>query len=224
MNDDKNITLPGAISAITPQKNNASRYSVFVKDDFLLGVSEETMLKHQLKTGVEITPAFFKKLQRAEGRNKIKNYMLKLISRRQHGRKELQRKARRKDFPADGIEDVLYELEEKDFIDDKQFAEKYANDKSTLKKWGPRKITAHLQKKGVKRTTAESAAQKAFNEINMETRLRELILKRRKHFLRKPDYLKRKQKAVNYLLQKGYISADIFKCIDDILDELDESR
>ena len=53
-------TLPGVITAITTQKRNKERYSVFVDNEFLIGVAEETLLEHQLKKGTEITPVLFR--------------------------------------------------------------------------------------------------------------------------------------------------------------------
>lgn len=209
--------LPAAITSITPQKNNKDRYSIFVDEEFLLGVAGETLLKHQLEVEMQVTYALFKKLQRDEGYNKVKNYMLGRLSRRDHGREELRRKAARKDYPNSVIEDVLYELQEKDYINDQRFAQQYAQDKSSLKKWGPNKIKAHLRKKGISRAIAEEAADHIHQSTNTKNRLQELTTKRKKRFLREPDPLKRKKKIVNYLLQKGYRSGSIYKNIEQLM-------
>src|SRR5699024_1441612 len=116
---------------------------------FMIGVSGSTLLDFGLAKGVEMTPSLFKKLQRAEGRHAIKAYFLKLLGRRDHARQELLTKAKRKDYPPEVIADVLDELEEKEFINDRGFAEKFAADKSRLNKWGPVKIRSHLIRKGI---------------------------------------------------------------------------
>lgn len=220
MNSNTEVELPAAITSITPQKKNKNRYSVFVDETFLIGISDSTLLKRELNKGFEITPAFFKRLQKDEGYNKCKNYILKLLGRREHARKELFRKALQKDYSAEIVETVLDELEEKDFIRDERFARKYAKDKSFLKKWGPAKISAHLRKKGVEKAVAQAAVDEAFEKIDIEECLRQLILKRKNRLLREKDELKRKQKAVNYLLQKGYRSENIFRYIDDLMKTL----
>lgn len=214
--------LPAAISSITPQKNNKNRYSIFVDNAFLMGIADTTLLKHGLKKGIEVTPSLFKKLQRDEGYNKVKNYMLRLLGRREHARQELSQKAERKEFSPEMIDLVLGELAEKDFINDTRFAQKYANDKNHLNKWGPNKVSAHLLKKGVAKSITESAISATFKSTDMEERLRKLVLKRKKHFLREVNELKRKQKIVNYLLQKGYKSQTVFKYVDSILQYLNQ--
>lgn len=213
--------LPAPITSITPQKNNKKRYSIFVDETFLIGIADTTLLKRKLKVHSIITPALFKKLQRDEGYNQIKNYILKLISRREHGRKELFRKAQQKDYSPDIIEHVLSELEKKDFINDTRFANKFANDKGTLSNWGPSKITAHLRKKGVDKKISQEAVKQVYEEIDLEAQLSGLVLKRKRHFLREKDALKRKKKVINYLLQKGYQPENIYRYIDTLMNMLD---
>ncbi|HLR76621.1 MAG TPA: regulatory protein RecX [Balneolaceae bacterium] len=216
--------LPGKITSITPQKNNKRRYSIFVDETFLIGISDTTLLKRKLKVKSTITPALYKKLQRDEGYNKAKNYFLKLLGRREHARRELARKAGRKDFSPEMIEQILYELEEKDYINDARFAKKYAADKNNLKKWGPNKIAAHLRKKGVNKGDTQRAISVTFESTDLEARLKELILKRKKHFGREANKLKRKQKIANYLLQKGYTSSSIFNLIDELMLLIEEPK
>lgn len=212
--------LPARITSITPQKKNKERYSIFVDDEFLIGVAEATLLDHGLKKGVEITPPLFRKLQRAEGRYAVKSYMLKLLSRREHARRELYNKARKKEYTADVINSVLDELEQKDFLDETRFAEQFARDKSNLNQWGPYKIQAHLRKKGIRKTVTETAITKAFEPIDIEKRLAELVEKKRRRFLREEDTFKRKKKVFDYLQRKGYRPGSIYNCIDELMEML----
>lgn len=218
--EEADHNLPGVITAITPQKKNKERYSIFVDDEFLIGVAETTLLDHGLKKGVEITPPLFRKLQRAEGRHAVKSYMLKLLSRREHARRELYNKARRKEYTADIINSVLDELEEKGFLNEKRFAEQFARDKSNLNQWGPSKIQAHLRKKGISKMITENAIARAFEPIDIEKRLAELVEKKRRRFLREEDAFKRKKKVFDYLQRKGYRPASIYNCLDELMEML----
>ncbi|WP_138430550.1 regulatory protein RecX [Fodinibius saliphilus] len=209
--------LPGDISSISVQKKNKARYSIFVDEEFLLGVSEQTLLKFNLKKGMEITPSLFRKLQREEGRFAIKAYMLKLLGRREHARKELFTKAIKKDYSKDVINSVLDELQEKGFLDNVRFAKKFAADKSNLSKWGPNKIKSHLFKKGISNTVAERCIEQAIEGQDVKQTFLDLVLKRKKRFLREEDPYKRKKKVVDHLARKGYRSTDIFKHIDALM-------
>lgn len=218
--EESDHNLPGVITAITTQKRNKERYSVFVNDDFLIGVAEETRIEHHLKKGMKVTPALFRKLQRAEGRHAVKSYMLKLLSRREHARRELFNKARRKEYPADVINSVLDELESKDFLNEKRFAGQFVRDKNNLNRWGPVKIQAHLYKKGISKQTAEGAITQAFKAVDISERLAELVKKRQRRFLREKDAFKRKKKVFDYLQRKGYRPGSIYKCLDELMEML----
>ncbi len=214
--------LPGVITRITPQKKNKDRYSVFVDEAYLIGVAASTLLDFKLKKGQEVTPPLYRELQRAEGRQAVKSYMLKILSRRDHARRELFNKARRKDYPPDVINGVLDELEAKDFINEASFAEKFARDKSHLNQWGPSKIKAHLAKKGINKEISEQAVNGLLEELNMEERLITLIKKRRRRFMREEDAFKRKKKVFDYLQRKGYYPGSIYRHLDDLMNLLDQ--
>src|SRR5699024_3606813 len=106
----------------------------------LMGVDNDVVLKNDLHKGVKMTRALFKELQRAEGRQAVKSYVLKLLSQRDHARRELFQKASRKDYNIDVVNRLLDEFQEKGYIDDPKFARKFARDKYHLNDWGPLKI------------------------------------------------------------------------------------
>lgn len=209
--------LPGVITSIRTQKNNKERYSLFVDDDFLIGVSEQTFLEFKLRKGMEITPALLRKIQRREGRFKVKSYFMKLLGRRDHARKELFTKAIRKDYPEEVINNVLDELQEKEYIDESRFAKKFASDKGKISKWGPAKIKSHLYKKGISKSVAEKSIEKAFEDEDLKETFLSLVLKRKRRFLREEDPYKRKKKVFNHLARKGYRSSDIYNHLDELM-------
>lgn len=222
MSDEPDHNLPGLISSITVQKRNKERYSIFVDNRFLLGIDEQTLIKFNLSKGVEVTPLLFKKMQREEGKFAIKKYLLKLLGQRDHARKELLTKALRKDYSREVILNVLDELEEKGYIDDAGFARKYAADKYHLNSWGPAKIKAKLFKKGIHRTVAERSIQKVFKNEDLEETFIHLVSKRKRHFLKEQHLLKRKKKVISYLASKGYYSSGIYRCIDKLMEIIEQ--
>ena len=212
--------LPGVITSITPQKKNKERYSIFVDDEFVIGVAESTLLDNDLKKGVEMTPSLFRKLQRDENRHAVKSYMLGLLARRDHARRELYNKAKRKDFPPEFINSVLDELQEKDFLNEEEFAHKFARDKSHLNRWGPAKIKAHLYKKGISKEVSERAVNQVLEELDLQERFENLIDKRKRRFMREDDAFKRKKKVFDYLQRKGYYPGSIYNYLDDLMKRL----
>jgi len=222
MNEDVEHDLPGHITSISVQKNNKERYSIFVDENFLLGVAEQTLLKFNLSKGLTITPALLRKMKREEGRFKVKAYLMKLLARRDHARKELFTKAIRKEFSKEVINDVLDELQQKGYLNEANFAEKFAADKSRLNKWGPAKIKAHLFKKGISKSVAEKSIAKAFEEKNMRKLFLDLVLKRKRRFLREEDPYKRKKKVFDHLARKGYQPANIYQYLDELMKAIEQ--
>lgn len=222
MSNEAEEHLPGKISSVSVQKNNKERYSIFVEGEFLLGIAEQTLLKFGLTKGVEITPALLRKIRREEGRFEVKSYMLKLLGRRDHARKELFTKATRKEYPKEVIENVLDELQEKGFLNDVAFAEKFASDKSRLNKWGPAKIKAHLFKKGISKSVAEKSIAKAFEEEDLKETFLNLVLKRKSRFLREEDAYKRKKKVFDHLARKGYRPSSIYEHLNELMKAIEQ--
>jgi|SRR5699024_1967316 len=222
MDSDIGRSLPAPISSISVQKRNKKRYSIFIDDQYLIGVSENTLLSFNLRKGKTITLQIYHKLQKEENRHGIKKYLLKLLARRIHSRKELKDKALRKEYPPEIIGDILDELENKDYINDIEFARSFAQSKYKSKRWGPTKIISHLYRKGITGSTAEKYVEELFRDENLEETFIHLISKRKWRYEKEDNLLKRKKKIVRYLAQKGYRSSDIYGSIDKLMTLIEE--
>lgn len=221
MSRDLSDKLPARITSILTQKKNRGRYSVFIEEGFLIGVDESTLLEFNLAKGVEVTPLLLQKLRKAEGRQGVKSYCLRMLARRDHARKELFDKAIKKGHPSDTVRSVLDELEGKGYLDDRSFARKFAADKSRLNNWGPAKIKSHLYRKGISRQVSEESVQIAFEEVDLGETLAGLVSKKKRRFQREEDEFKRRKKMFDYLRRKGYRSESILKHLDRLMKSVD---
>ena len=219
---EPNQQLPARITSISVQKKNKERYSIYVQEGFLVGVSESTLIDLKLAKGVEVTPDLFRRIQREEGRFAVKSYLMKLLARRDHARKELLTKARKKDYPEEVVLDILDELQEKGYINEESFAEKFTADKFNLNQWGPSKIKAHLYKKGVSKHIIEKSISNYFEDLELKETYKNLVLKRKRRFLKEENLLKRKKKIFDYLNRKGFKPDSIFKHMDELMDMVSE--
>ncbi len=206
--------LPLKVTSISPQKRRTDRYSLFSDGTFLVGVSAQTLVDLSLKKGVELTPFLFDKIQNAEEYQQVKDSFYDYLSRRDHGSFELKQKALRKGYPGEVIDRVLEEFDRKGLLNDEEFAKKFAGDKFRFKQWGPVKIKNSLLKKGVHKQVAEKAVQNITNDLDQQQICVDLLRKRKRHFMREPDAIKRKQKMYRYLAGKGYTGDIIQKSID----------
>jgi regulatory protein len=221
--DSKLPSLPAPISSIQPQKRRDERFSIFVNDEFLIGLSAPVVQDFKLKKGVEMTPSLFTRLQQAEYKQTVRDYLLNILGRRDHSKLELKRKALRKDYPADLIDHYLAEFEKHGWIDESKFARSFALDKYRLNNWGPKKIRAALYQKGVHGSDVDRALEHLEQEEETDSfdHFFHLVLKRKSRFLREENPVKRRKKVFDYLARKGYRPDQIFPHLDHLLEAIE---
>ncbi|MEX2456320.1 MAG: regulatory protein RecX [Balneolaceae bacterium] len=212
--------LPLQVTSIRPQLKRPDRFSLFHKKTFLLGVSSQTLLDFPIQKGVELTPSLYLSLKESEEYQNVKDRCYRLLSGRDHAAFELRQKMAKKGFLSDITEKVIEEFLDRGFLDDEKYAKKFAADKANLKQWGPVKIKIALQKKGIKKSVAEKVVEKLNANLEQDQICVDLALKRKAHFLREPEFYKRKQKIYRYLAGKGYTGDQIKKALPIILEKL----
>jgi len=79
---------------------------------------------------------------------------LDLLSRRDHFRRELVEKLRKRDLPADEIEDSIARCEELDLLNDERVAHRFVEVRAADRGWGPHRLAAELRQRGI---TADDA-------------------------------------------------------------------
>ena len=77
------------ITKIEPQKKHKDRYAVFAGEQFLVGISQETLLKYDLYSGKKISAEDLRKLENAESEIKLRDQAYRYLSRRAHSCQEL---------------------------------------------------------------------------------------------------------------------------------------
>ncbi|MEX0771354.1 MAG: regulatory protein RecX [Balneolaceae bacterium] len=212
--------LPASITSIHPQKKNSNRFSLFHEEHFMLGVSSHTLLKFKLEKGVKLTRSLFSKIVSEEQFLAVKDYLYRLLGRRDHSRNELKTKALRKGYPGEQTELVLEELELKGLIDDLSFAQKYIADKISLQQWGPMKIKVHLHKKGIPDSVIQQALSEQTRGLQLHQICVDLAFKHKLRFLREKDETKRKHKIMKYLQRKGFQYDTINRALPEIFNRL----
>lgn len=217
--DIKNI-LPLRITSISVQKKRTDRFSLFHEKQFLIGVSAQTLIDYSIQKGTTLTPELYKQLTHAEDYQKVKDAFYRYLSGRDHASFELKQKVLKKGFSSDLIESVIEEFDDKGLLNDEKFANKFAADKAEFKKWGPKKIKSELFKKGITKNVVEKVIQKLAESLEQDQICVDLLRKRKQHFLREQDQIKRKQKMYRYLAGKGYNGTTISKAIEQITEDL----
>ena len=99
-------------------------------------------------------------------------------------------------------DELIGELIKENCLNDERFAVAFVSGRFRLKQWGRKKIQKGLKEKRV----SDEIAQKALEQINKKEYMAILnkLAKERYASLKHEQYLVRKKKTMDYLMQKGY--------------------
>jgi regulatory protein len=192
------------ISRIESQKKRKNRFSIFTENKFLVGVSDETMLKYGLQVGKSISQNLLQELQNNEDYISLKNSALGLLARRPHSVKELKDKLFKKNSNVNLINSIVENFKTYKYLDDEMFAQAYLTDEIRLKKSGPLLIKNKLLQKGVNPETINTVIENDY-DISIQISNCEILANKKFRIISQQLSLaEKKSKLANYLKQKGY--------------------
>ncbi len=208
------------ITKIESQRRK-NRVNIYVDNEFALGIDEEVMIKYNLKKDMEVDDNFIENILLAEEENKALNYTLKLLSYRQRSEKEIYDALKRKGYMEEHIENVIANCRDKNYLNDKQFARSFANDKINLNKYGPERIKHELKLKGVSRNIIDEVVD--FDRDEQYDMAMEVASKRMNSY-RNDDKRAIYRKMSGFLQRRGFSYDIISKVVREILEAMDNDE
>jgi len=187
------------ITKIEPQKKRKDRYSVYTDEQFLIGVSQDTLIKYNLHAGKQLDASEINKIKSAESERKLRDQAYRFLSRRAHSCKELYDKLIIKEYPPSAINNIIDEFVSNGYLNDTEFTKIFINEEIKLKKSGPLLIKNKLIKKGVNREIIDDLLSSLYDENEQVENCSYLVLKKYKRISRE-----QKKAVINYLRNKGY--------------------
>lgn len=191
------------ITKIERQKKNKKRYSLFVDDKFILGISQETLANLGLKAGDKIDSDRLNVIEQKESISQAKEFALKLLSFRPRSKKELKDRLKKKGFVEEIIEQTLHRLEELNLIDDQKFASMWVEEKLRYRPTGRRVLERELYLKGIEKDIIQEVLDEVYSGLD-EKELALKILEKKKKQYAKLDEDVAKRRINNLLLRRGF--------------------
>lgn len=191
------------ITKIEKQKKDNKRYSIFVDDDFVLGISQDTLASFGLKIGDKLDSRKLREIEEKENLSKAKEFALKLLSFRPRSRKELKDRLKKKGFEQEAIEQALERLEELNLIDDQKFASMWVEEKLRYRPTGRRILEQELYLKGIDKDIISETLDKVYSDIDEKELALKLLEKKKKQYA-KLDEDVAKRRINNLLLRRGF--------------------
>ncbi len=127
---------------------------------------------------------------------------MQICSRKECCKWDILQKLQKWEVEDNDIDKIITQLEQDKFIDEKRYAQAFANDKFKFNKWGRIKIRYQLKQKQISTENINSALAN-INEDNYKQLIINEIQKKQQKVKAKSDY-ERKQKVIAYLSSKGF--------------------
>ncbi len=131
--------------------------------------------------------------------------------------KEVRQKLEGFNLKPEASKDLIAELIDEGFVDEKRFAEAYAGGKFRMKKWGKQKIRQGLRLHDISEDQIESSLREIPQTDYLET-LRQLSYRKWKSLAESDGYTARNRLA-NYLQAKGFEADIIWQVIREEFEE-----
>ncbi len=128
-----------------------------------------------------------------------------LLSYRKRSRQELKQRLTNEQYTAPVIDNVLDALEDKGYLNDRDFALSFARDKVRNTAAGPRKIALELARHHLSDDMIQSVIDEVFQEFSVTDLIQKLLKKRRYDLQSARD----RQKAIRFLQGKGFYTEQI---------------
>lgn len=201
------------VTLVEPQKRNLHRFNIFLDGVFAFGADEDLVVNFRLIPGKIIAKEDLDKLLFEAEVGKLMAKMYRLFGVRMRSEhevrqyfriKNLESRIKEKEPASDlAIELLIAKLKAKGMINDLQFARLWVESRRTSKKKGPNALKSELIQKGIDREIIvevlnedrQGESDEILAELSLEKKLNSWIVL---------PYLKQKQKAVDFLLRKGF--------------------
>lgn len=191
------------VSSLQKKRNDVE---IFFEDGSKISLDYHVVLDCGIRKNDLLTEDKIKYLINRSELNKIKNQAFRFLSLRNHSSHELKLKLIKKNYPKELIDDAIEQLKVKNFINDREFARQYIDEKINKKKSGFFKIKSELNKKGIERELIEELLSSLNSQISLDIASNLAKKKYDQLIQKKIDHRKLKKKIFSFLASKGFES------------------
>lgn len=191
------------------------KFKISFEDESVLETSEEDYLSLCLYEREEITREEIQALKTNEFVKKARIDAIKFVSYKIRSCREVRQKLEKQGFNEEVIEETLKSLIKDRYLDDLDYARRYARTKIKLSKISKKQLEMELSQRGIREDIISEVSE--LDEIDEYGDIRRILDKKyNADELMDP---KKKLKAMKYLYSKGYGTELIQKAIDGVSSE-----
>lgn len=188
------------ITAIKPQKNQ-KRVNVYLDGKFGFGIDLDNFVKLRLRVEQELTEEEVEEIVKKAEFQKTLDKLLRFATFRPRSEKEIKDYFKRKKVHESLTAKLFDRLNRLELIDDRKFSEWWIEQRQNFKPKSLRMLTQELKIKGIDREIIKEALSKT--NIN-ETKIAKELLEKKSYRWKNLPEREARQKAIQYLSQKGF--------------------
>jgi regulatory protein len=207
---------PGTITGLVQQQGDQQRVSVFVDNEFAIGLSIYVLQDLGLRKGQVLSQADWDAIEAADRGSRAWNAALRLLEARPRTEREIRDRLRRKEFLPEQIDTVVSRLRELELLDDAQFARLWITNRQQLSPRGAQGLRQELRAKGVARQVIDEVVADHTDADSERAACESVARKALRRYADAPDRATFQRKLGGYLQRRGFS----FETIKPILAEL----
>lgn len=199
------------ITQVEPQKKNPNRFNIFLDGNFAFGADEDLVVDRRLIVGKIVTDEDLRILLEEAEIGKLMERMYGLLGRRQRSEKEIRDYLKQLSFKRK-IKDqgeitelitksLIEKLQKKGLINDLEFARAWVESRS--KKKGINALKAELFTKGISKEIIDELLSN-YGDSNKQNETAKGLLERKMRLWKRFPEIEIKQKALRFLLSRGF--------------------
>lgn len=200
------------------------RYDIYIDGQQAFSVHEDILIKYRLAKGQQWQANEWKAILREEEHHQAFVKCLKWLARRPRTEKEISLKLREQGYESECVHDCITTLKKQGYLDDREFAKRWAEERLRLHKKGKKMIEHELRQKGIQESVIAQTLSETDDDIEWQGVLALARKKWSTQQIKESEDEKRfqqKRKTIAYLMRRGYSFELANKAVDALIDESD---
>ncbi|MGZ4105784.1 MAG: regulatory protein RecX [Tumebacillaceae bacterium] len=207
-NEQEQVTFEGGqLTALSVQKGNPDRLSLFVDERFAFGVRREVAYRHRLKKGMEVSSELLLTVWRDEESYRARDLAAMYLGRRARSSKEMGDYLLGKEFDEVVVAETIAWLERYGYLNDSQFAKQWVENRMKYRPRGKAMLRWELQQKGVRGTDIDAAFEDELGDGETEVEAAVVLLGKKIGRKQLEFTYEEQAKLAQFLMRRGFSSS-----------------
>jgi len=206
------------ITAIKAQRKNTERVSIFLDGEYAFGLTR--IVAGWLQVGQTLSEEKIDALKREDEQEMAYLRAVNYLSYRPRAKAEIRKNLRKHDVPDEAIEAALERLEKNNFVNDKEFAKLWIENRNQFRPRGRHALRMELRQKGVADEVIENNLDQLVDE---ETLVYKAGIKKARKLARY-EWQDFRKKLAGFLARRGFSYGLISPLLPKLWDEIQEEK